>query len=96
MIKVSQVTEKSEGDIIFTPHCHSTIEVDYFIEGSGRYSVAGTEHSISPGDVFVFSNNIIHKITYIAPQPDMKILKQNVLYADLKRLLMNPVTACTW
>ena len=59
MIKVSQVTEKSEGDIIFTPHCHSTIEVDYFIEGSGRYSVAGTEHSISPGDVFVFSNNII-------------------------------------
>ena len=47
MIKVSQVTEKSEGDIIFTPHCHSTIEVDYFIEGSGRYSVAGTEHSIS-------------------------------------------------
>lgn len=75
MIKVSQVTEKSEGDIIFTPHCHSTIEVDYFIEGSGRYSVAGTEHSISPGDVFVFSNNIIHKITYIAPQPDMKILK---------------------
>lgn len=75
MITVSRVSESPVTASIPTPHCHSTIEVDCILEGTGRYSVAGTEHQISQGDVFVFSNNIIHKITHIDPSPEMQILK---------------------
>lgn len=81
MIKVSCVTEKSAGgDIIAAPHCHSTIEINYICHGHGKYSVAGVEHMISPGDVFVFSNNVLHRITSISVPPSdscggMTILK---------------------
>lgn len=75
MINVSRVSEIHSADAITTPHCHSTVEVDCILEGSGCYLVAGVEHSIAPGDVFVFSNNIIHKITYIDPASAMQILK---------------------
>ena len=75
MISVSCVTEKNSGDVMSAPHCHSTIEVDCILDGNGRYSVAGAVHDIAAGDVFVFSNNIIHRITSIAPDRAMKILK---------------------
>ena len=95
MINVSRVSENTSGATIPTPHCHSTVEVDCILEGSGCYSVAGVEHNISPGDVFVFSNNIIHRITYIAPVSAMQILKvhfspsiilQDSLYAGLDEI----------
>ena len=75
MISVSCVTEKNSGDVMSAPHCHSTIEVDCILDGNGRYSVAGAVHDIAAGDVFVFCNNIIHRITSIAPDRAMKILK---------------------
>lgn len=75
MINVSRVSESHSTDAIATPHCHSTIEVDCILEGRGCYLAAGVEHSIAPGDVFVFSNNIIHKITHIEPDAAMQILK---------------------
>lgn len=75
MISVSSVTEKYGGGALSAPHCHSTVEIDCIIDGCGKYSVAGTEHDIRPGDVFVFSNNIIHRITHIEPENAMRILK---------------------
>lgn len=75
MISISRVTERCSGDILSAPHCHSTVEVDCIIDGAGLYSVAGAEHCIRPGDVFVFSNNIIHRITHIEPGCAMTILK---------------------
>lgn len=75
MISVSSVTEKYSGELLSAPHCHSTVEVDCILEGNGKYSVAGAVHDIFPGDVFVFSNNIIHRITHIAPDAAMRILK---------------------
>mgnify|MGYP004514697285 CR=1 FL=1 len=70
MIKVSCVTEKSAGgDMMTAPHCHSTIEINCICCGHGKYSVAGTLHGISPGDVFVFSNNVLHRITSISAPP---------------------------
>lgn len=55
--------------MVTAPHCHSTIEINYICCGHGKYSVAGTEHVISPGDVFVFSNNVLHRITGISVPP---------------------------
>ena len=41
-------------------HAHRTYEFYYFISGSGRYSVEGTEYSLEPGCVLVMREGEAH------------------------------------
>ncbi len=68
----------------FYPHCHAELEAAYFTSGRGVYSITGREYPIAAGDVFLFSHNEIHKITYVDPAVPMTAL--NVHFAP--RLLL--------
>ncbi len=95
-MKVSKVTEKFVSDYsISIPHCHTTIEMDYFISGSGTYAVMGNETVITKGSVFIFCNNVIHRINAIQDREPMQILKlhfspsvfiENPLFSNLNEL----------
>ena len=47
-MKVTKVTESLVSEHSFSiPHCHTTIEIDYFISGSGTYAVMENEKEIT-------------------------------------------------
>ena len=75
MLEANHVFEQQKKDLLITPHCHSTIEIDCFVSGRGRYSVAGQEHEIAPGMVFIFSNSIIHRVIDIDEAEPMEIFR---------------------
>ena len=58
----------------FYPHKHNEFEIAYFRSGYGTYSVTGHDYPIEPGDIFIYSNNEIHKITYVDPSYEMSAL----------------------
>lgn len=58
----------------FFPHKHNELEIAYFRSGHGIYSVTGHDYPIEPGDIFIYSNNEIHKITYVDPSYEMSAL----------------------
>lgn len=58
----------------FYPHKHNEFEIAYFRSGYGIYSVTGHDYPIEPGDIFIYSNNEIHKITYVDPSYEMSAL----------------------
>lgn len=58
----------------FYPHKHNELEIAYFRSGYGTYSVTGHDYPIEPGDIFIYSNNEIHKITYVNPSYEMSAL----------------------
>ena len=70
----------------FFPHYHSDLELAYFRSGRGIYSVTGREYPIGEGDIFLFSNNEIHKITYVDPEVETSAL--NIHFPP--RLLLMP------
>lgn len=75
MIKASLVTEAPDNSGFSPYHCHPEIEINHFLGGSGKYLIIDREYGISPGDTFIFASNIIHRITAIDPDCEMKILK---------------------
>lgn len=75
MIEASRVTERYTKDMVLTPHCHYSIEVNCFLSGRGKYLIAEQTYDILPGTVFVFGNNVIHRITSIDPDESLDILK---------------------
>ena len=95
-MKVSKVTESFVSDhSISIPHCHTTIEIDYFISGSGSYAVMDKEREITKGSSFIFCNNVIHRINTIRGPEPMQILKlhfsptiliENPLFSNLNEL----------
>ena len=58
----------------FYPHHHSELEIAWFRSGRGTYSVTGMEYPIEAGDIFMFANNEIHKITWVDPAIPMEAL----------------------
>ncbi len=58
----------------FYPHRHDDLEIALFKSGRGIYSVTGHEYEITPGSIFLFSDNEIHKITYVDPGQPMEAL----------------------
>jgi AraC-like DNA-binding protein len=68
----------------FYPHHHNELEIAYFRSGRGIYSITGYEYPIESGDIFIFSNNEIHKITYV--DPDIVTEALNIHF--LPRLLL--------
>jgi len=70
----------------FYPHHHSELELAYFKSGRGIYSVTGCEYPIEAGDIFIFSNNEIHKITYVDESERMEAM--NIHF--LPQLLLSP------
>lgn len=75
MIEASHVTERYSSDMLLTPHCHYSIEVNCFRSGRGTYSAAEQTWDIRPGMVFVFGSNVIHRITSIDPEQALDVLK---------------------
>ena len=75
MIEASRVIEHYTKDMVLTPHCHYPIEVNCFLSGSGEYAIAEQTYHIQPGAVFVFGNNVIHRITSICSDEPLDILK---------------------
>ena len=75
MIEASHVVERYSPDMLLTPHCHYSIEVNCFRLGKGTYSVAGQTYEIRPDTVFVFGSNVIHSITSIDPEQALDVLK---------------------
>lgn len=75
MIKVSYVTEERGNRNLYPYHAHKEIEIDCFLSGRGVYSTVDREIAIEPGSVFIFGNNMIHRITHISPDEEMNILK---------------------
>ena len=75
----------------FYPHYHSDLEIAYFRSGKGIYSVTGREYPIGEGDIFIFSNNEIHKITYVDPEVETRAL--NIHFPP--RLLLMPQSLFT-
>ena len=63
----------------FVPHRHAQLELAYFESGKGIYSVTGRTYPIESGDVFLFSNDEIHKITEVCPSVPMRILNIHFL-----------------
>ena len=49
MIEASHVIERYSRDMVLTPHCHYSIEVNCFRSGRGTYSVAERTWEIRPG-----------------------------------------------
>lgn len=70
----------------FYPHYHSDLEIAYFLSGRGIYSVTGKEYPIESGDIFFFSNNEIHKITYV--DENVETVALNIHFPP--RLLLMP------
>ncbi|MBQ8508597.1 MAG: helix-turn-helix transcriptional regulator [Clostridia bacterium] len=58
----------------FYPHHHTELEIAWFRSGRGTYTVTGREYNIGAGDIFLFSNNEIHKITWVDPSIPMEAL----------------------
>jgi len=58
----------------FVPHHHTELELAYFLSGSGTYSVLNKSYPIKKGDIFLFGNDEIHKITEVLPGEPMQIL----------------------
>ena len=88
-MKVTKVTESLVSEHSFSiPHCHTTIEIDYFISGSGTYAVMENEKEVTKGSSFIFCNNVIHKITAIRGPEPMQILK---LHFSPTVLIENPM-----
>lgn len=63
----------------FFPHHHNELEIAYFRSGRGIYSITGHEYPIEIGDIFMFSNNEIHKITYVDPEIETEALNIHFL-----------------
>ncbi|WP_194925809.1 AraC family transcriptional regulator [Catenulispora pinisilvae] len=51
------------------PHVHSCYELCYTYAGHGTFRVAGTEHPIGPGDLFLARPGDVHDITAAADDP---------------------------
>ncbi len=75
MIRAALVTESISGNGFNPYHCHREIEINHFLSGSGTYSITGEPHDIRHGDTYIFTNNVIHRITMIDPTEEMRILK---------------------
>ena len=74
----------------FFPHKHNELEIAYFRSGHGIYSVTGHDYPIEPGDIFIYSNNEIHKITYVDPKYEMSAL--NIHFSPRILLLQQTIT----
>ena len=89
MIEASHVVERYSPDMLLTPHCHYSIEVNCFRSGKGTYSVAEQTYEIRPDTVFVFGSNVIHRITSIDPEQALDVLKvhfsPSIVKSDLLR-----------
>ena len=85
LLKIYNVVS-TPGRREFYPHYHSDLEIAYFRTGRGVYSVTGREYPIGEGDIFIFSNNEIHKITYV--DPEVKTRALNIHFPP--RLLLMP------
>ena len=87
LLKIYNVVS-TPGRREFYPHYHSDLELAYFRAGRGIYSVTGREYPIGEGDIFLFSNNEIHKITYVDPEVETRAL--NIHFPP--RLLLMPLS----
>lgn len=87
LLKIYNVVS-TPGRREFYPHYHSDLEIAYFSTGRGVYSVTGREYPIGEGDIFIFSNNEIHKITYV--DPEVKTRALNIHFPP--RLLLMPLS----
>ncbi len=58
----------------FYPHRHNELEIALFRSGRGIYSVTGHDYRIESDCIFMFSNNEIHKITWVDPEIEMEAL----------------------
>ena len=87
LLKIYNVVS-TPGRREFYPHYHSDLEIAYFRTGRGVYSVTGREYPIGEGDIFIFSNNEIHKITYV--DPEVKTRALNIHFPP--RLLLMPLS----
>ena len=76
------------GRRVCYPHYNSDLEIAYFRTGRGVYSVTGREYPIGEGDIFICSNNEIHKITYVDPEVETRAL--NIHFPP--RLLLMPLS----
>ena len=59
------LTERPDPDQ-FPIHAHETAELYYFISGSGRFLIEGTEYPLNPGDLLVMRPAEVHKL-FISP-----------------------------
>ncbi len=49
----------------FVPHHHTELEMSYLVSGSGEYTLKDRVYEMNRGDIFLFSNDELHKITYV-------------------------------
>lgn len=56
----------------FIPHSHPEFEIGYFKSGHGVYTLEGRSYEIHAGDVFLFGNDELHKVTTIYADEPMQ------------------------
>lgn len=54
-----------QGRREFVPHHHTEFEMSYLVSGSGEYTLKDRVYEMNRGDIFLFSNDELHKITYV-------------------------------
>lgn len=68
-------------------HFHDTLEITYWVEGTGGFIINGTEYDLSAGDLCVICPNALHYSFNRSRQPS----RCKYLYVDLDRFLsLNP------
>lgn len=55
----------SPGKRPYVDHCHPAIEIGFFRDVHGTFSLRSKQYSIEPGDIFVFRSNESHHVTEI-------------------------------
>lgn len=57
----------------FPIHAHETAELYYFIAGSGRFLIEGTEYHLTPGDLLVMRPAEVHRLFISREEPYERI-----------------------
>lgn len=63
----------------FVPHHHTELELSYIVSGNGTYTLADKQYEIHSGDIFTFSNDELHKITFIDSKEPMVLFNVKFL-----------------
>lgn len=63
--------QASPGKRPYVAHSHPAIEIGYFNDCHGTFTVKDVEYSIEPGDVFIFRSNEPHHVTDIRDKEDI-------------------------
>ena len=61
----------SPGKRAYIAHSHPAMEIGYFNNCHGTFTLKDKQYSIEPGDIFIFRSNEQHHVTEICGEEDI-------------------------